>query len=170
MEGRQQQIILRMEALAAAVESLQQGFERDRADRLANSYANRTEQDLQLQAVQAQIAGLQLQVADNTRVTAVVPVAPKTVETKAVGTKQPPPTSGDWVVNVASSSKQDAIKALQDRLKQQEIHTELQRTDVQGKTRYRLRVTGFTTGAEARQYAARLAEQADLQGAWASRR
>jgi cell division septation protein DedD len=78
--------------------------------------------------------------------------------------------SGGWVVNVASSSQHAAIEALQRKLRQQDIQTELQRLDGSGASRYRLRVTGFTSHGEARRYASRLAQKAGIEGAWVSKR
>lgn len=160
----QAEIMARLDSLSTTVEALQTRLDQAQPTQVTDSVTRQAEQALQLKAVQAQLARLQQQMAPQPT----VPSKPLR-QTKSKTTDPVRPASGDWVVNVASSSRQKAIKALQDRLQQQDIHTELQRTDVQGKPRYRLRVTGFTTGAEARQYAARLAEQADLQGAWVSK-
>ena len=162
---QQAEIMARLDSLSTTVEALQTRLDQAQATQVNDSVTRQAEQTLQLKAVQAQLAALQQQMAPQ-------PAVPgKSPRQTRSGTSDPVrPAGGDWVVNVASSSRQDAIMALQDRLRQQEILTELQHTDVQGKSRYRLRVTGFTSGAEARQYAARLAEQADLQDAWASKR
>ena len=162
---QQAKIMAQLDSLSNTVEALQTRLDQAQATQVNDSVTRQAEQTLQLKALQAQLAALQQQMAAQP---AAPSKPPKQTKSKTIDPVRP--ADGDWVVNVASSSKQDAIKALQDRLQQQEIHTELQHTKVQGKSRYRLRVTGFTTGAEARQYAARLAEQADLQGAWVSKR
>ena len=152
----QQQIIARLDALAATVDTLQVRLDRQQAAQVTSSVTQQAEQALQLKAVTAQLVELQQQ-------TAAEPVAGESRRT-------PTPETGDWVVNVASSSREGPIKALQHKLRQQDIRTELQRMDVQGKPRYRLRVTGFSSGGEARRYANRLQQHADLKGAWASKR
>ncbi len=163
--ARQAQIIARLDALAATVTALQVRFDRQQAAQVTGSVTRQAAQALQLKALKAQLVELQQQ-------TAASPAAPAQPAGQSRGTlaDTQTPETGDWVVNVASSSREGPIKALQHKLRQQDIHTELQRTDVQGKPRYRLRVTGFSSGGEARRYAARLEQQADLQGAWISRR
>jgi hypothetical protein len=162
--ARQTQIIARLDALAATVDTLQFHIDHERAAQVTTRETQQAEQALQLEAVQAQLIELQQQtVADP-----VVPVQPAGPSRSEAGTQAQ--VTGDWVVNVASSSREVPIRALQDRLGQQDIRTELQRTDVQGKPRYRLRVTGFSSANEARRYAAGLVQQADLKGAWVSKR
>lgn len=163
--ARQAQIIARLDALAATVTALQVRFDRQQAEQVAGSVTQQAAQALQLEALKAQLVELQQQ-------TAASPATPAQPAGQSRGTlaDTPTPATGDWVVNVASSSREGPIKALQHKLRQQDIRTELQRTDVQGKPRYRLRVTGFSSGGEARRYAARLEQQADLQGAWVSKR
>ncbi|MDX1698224.1 MAG: SPOR domain-containing protein, partial [Thiohalobacterales bacterium] len=80
------------------------------------------------------------------------------------------PVEGDWVVNVASSSQEDPIRAMQADLLKRDIRTELLRLEAGGKPRYRLRVTGFASSGEAKRYAESLAEKANIKGAWAGRR
>ena len=158
------QIIARLDALAATVDTLQLHIERAPAAQETTRMTQQVEQALQLEAVQAQRVELQQQtVADP-----VVPAQPAGQPRSEAGPQAQ--VAGDWVVNVASSSMEVPIRALQDRLGKQDIRTELQRTDVQGKPRYRLRVTGFSSASEAKRYAAGLVQQADMKGAWVSKR
>jgi cell division septation protein DedD len=163
--ARQMQIMARLDALAATVDTLHVRLDHEQATQITNSVTQQAEHTLQLKAVQAQLVKLQRQTTADSSVS-----AQPAGQSRSEAAHTQPPVSGDWVVNVASSSREVPIKALQDRLRQQDIRTELQRTDVQGKPRYRLRVTGFASANEARRYAARLVQQADLKGAWVSRR
>ena len=143
--ARQVQIIARLDALADTVDTLQLHIDHEQAAQVTTRVTQQAEQALRLKAVQAQLVELQQQtVADSG-----VAVQPAGQSRRQAAATQAP-VSGDWVVNVASSSREVPSKALQDRLRQQEIRTELQRTDVQGKPRYRLRVTGFASSDEAR--------------------
>ena len=162
--GQQAEIMARLDQLTATVAALQASLDQEQARRVTEQETRQAEQALELKAVQALLVELQQQTSS--------PELPAQAQmqdehSQAQAASQ---ASESWVVNVATFANKDAIKALQQRLEQQDIHTELQRTEVQGKQHYRLRVTGFATGAEARQYAARLAEQANLAGAWISKR
>ncbi len=197
LERRQQQIIASLDSLSRAVATLDTRLESERVERVADSVTQQAEQFLQLEAVEMQLSGLQQQVDVSRTVKQPAPVgkSPEKVTVKPTGTTpsqekvadkpagiMPPtekvadkpagmtPPPADWVVNVASSSQQAAIKRLQGKLQGKDIHTELQQVKGATGPRYRLRVTGFTTGGEARRYAAELARNAGIEGAWASRR
>ncbi|MGB5260875.1 MAG: SPOR domain-containing protein, partial [Gammaproteobacteria bacterium] len=163
--ARQVQILVRLDALAATVDTLQGRLDRQQAARMTNSETRQADQALQMKAVQAQLAELQQAMAAASAMP-VPPVAPS----RDTVADRPTTDTGEWVVNVASSSREASIKALQQKLEQQDIRTELLHTDVKGEPRFRLRVTGFTSSGEARRYATRLEQQADLKGAWASKR
>lgn len=79
-------------------------------------------------------------------------------------------TGEEWVVNVASSSREAAMVELAAKLKAQGIPVERQTLTIEGDLMYRLRVPGFTTSGDARQYAAQLDKTHGLRGAWISRR
>jgi hypothetical protein len=163
IETRQQAVMDRLDTLAAAIETLQSRFERDREDRLVSDITRQTEQDLQLQDMQAQLAGLQKQLAVE-KVALPPPVA------APVGPVMPSPAEGDWVVNVASSTQQKSIRKLQETLARKDIVTDIQPVSTRGELRYRLRVTGFNSRDEARRQAKVLALEEGLGGAWASKR
>lgn len=197
LQQRQQQIIVRLDTLARAVATLETRLESERVERVADSVTLQAEQFLQLEAVEMQLSGLQQQVASKRLEKQPAPAVkpPKKAAVKQTGTVPsqeivagkpagitPPPDKAaekpagktspqaNWVVNVASSSQQAAIKRLQKKLQGKNIHTELQQVKGSNGARYRLRVTGFTTGGEARRYAGELARNAGIKGAWASRR
>jgi cell division septation protein DedD len=209
LAAQQQQITTRLEELAESIDTLQLRFEQAQAGQAVGSVVLQTGQ---LEAMAAQLASLQKQVAGTPgakprppvsnkkqpagrkqAVTEAGPLAPKPAP-GAVATQQPPASqpaaqkaspaesaaapepaavtagSAGWVVNVASSSQRTAIEALQRKLRQHDIQTELQHLDKAGASRYRLRVTGFTSSGEARRYADGLAQKAGIEGAWVSKR
>jgi cell division septation protein DedD len=197
LEVQQQQIIARLDTLSDAVAALETRLESERVERVADSVTLQAEQFLQLEAMEMQLSGLQQQFDRKRAVipTATASKAPNKTAVKQAGTGPsqekvagkpagitPPPakvaekpagntsTQAGWVVNVASSSQQAAIKRLQKKLQGKNIHTELQQVKGTNGPRYRLRVTGFATGGEARRYAGELARNAGIKGAWASRR
>jgi cell division septation protein DedD len=197
LERRQQQIIARLDSLSNAVATLESHLASERVERVADSVTQQAEQFLQLEAMEMQLSGLQQQVDMNRTVKQRAPVgkrpekvavkSPRTMPSQEKVADKPPaitplpekaaekqagmmPPQADWVVNVASSSQQAAIERLQRKLQGKDIHTELQQVKGSTGPRYRLRVTGFATGGEARRYAAELARNAGIEGAWASRR
>ena len=162
VQAEQQQIMTRLDELAGRVVMLEEQAGSEQADSAA---AHATLQVLQIQTMQAQLADLQ-QLLEHDR-TAQLPVTAPPVIDHA---EQAPANAGTWVVNVASSAQQATILQLQVKLLKQGISTELQQTDINGTLRYRLRVTGFDTGGEAKRYAEKLVREQGLKGAWASAR
>jgi hypothetical protein len=80
------------------------------------------------------------------------------------------PSKGEWVVNVASSEHIEPVEKLMNKLHKRGIPVETQEVDVGGKVHYRLRVPGFSTSKEARDYARNLEGSLDLKGPWVSKR
>ena len=78
--------------------------------------------------------------------------------------------AGDWVVNVVSAGQAEPVRQLLLKLQTSGIQAEIQEADVKGKTRYRLRVTGFTSRDEARKYAVNFDGTFGLKDPWVSRR
>ena len=76
----------------------------------------------------------------------------------------------EWVVNVASSSQEQAMLELAAKLKEQGIPVERQTLTIEGDLMYRLRVPGFDTSDEARRYARRLDKEFGIRGGWVSRK
>jgi hypothetical protein len=163
--ARQVQILIRLDALDATVDTLQGRLDSQQTARVTNNDVRHNAQAAQLKDLQAQLAGLRQSMADTPALPA--PLAGQSRDTTVKGQAT---ETGDWVLNVASSSREASIKALQQKLEQQDIRTELLRTDVKGAPRYRLRVTGFASSGEAKRYATRLEQRAEIKGAWASRR
>jgi len=151
---------------------LQQRFEQDQAARLADSNMQSAEQSVRLDALQAQVAGLQQQLDEyrNEQLRAPAEKSPVAASQKPVAAAKQQAQPGTWVVNVAASSREGPIKSLQRKLQKQDIETELQQLGSGEKIRYRLRVTGFTSGGEAKRYAKKLVEESGIEGAWASKK
>jgi hypothetical protein len=80
------------------------------------------------------------------------------------------PAKGGWVVNVANSEQIEAIATLMDKLHTLGIPAETQEVTINSKLRYRLRIPGFATSDEARDYAANLDGDLGLKGPWVSKR
>ena len=86
-----------------------------------------------------------------------------------------PATSGDagepgWVINVAYSEKQKTILGLMKKMGDAGIITEQQNVRVKGKAAYTLRITGFSSIGDARDFIKnRLDGKFGLRGPWVSR-
>lgn len=80
------------------------------------------------------------------------------------------PARGEWVVNVVSSEHLEPVEQLMNKLHQREIPAETQEVRIGGKVRYRLRIPGFSTSDEARDYAHNLDGDLGLKDPWVSRR
>ena len=78
-------------------------------------------------------------------------------------------SEGAWVLNVASSTNVDAIRALMDRLYEMGVKSEEQTVTVNGQTRYRLRIPGFETRQAAREFADRHAQKLRIKDPWISK-
>ena len=80
------------------------------------------------------------------------------------------PSKGGWVVNVASAEHLEAVEKLMNKLDKLGMQAEIQEVVIGGKTRYRLRIPGFSTSAEAREYAHALDGEFGLKDPWISSR
>ena len=80
------------------------------------------------------------------------------------------PASGGWVVNVANSEHIGTIEKLKKKMREHGIRAETQEVIIGGKPRYRLRIPGFSTSDEAREYARDLDGDLGLKGPWVSKR
>jgi len=85
-------------------------------------------------------------------------------------TTEQPVAGEEWVVNVASSSHDQAMMERAAVLKEQGIPVERQILTIEGDLMYRLRVPGFATSDEARRYAGRLDKEFGIRGGWVSRK
>ena len=89
-----------------------------------------------------------------------VPAAPVT----------PPPRQGDWVINLASYSNPSYAARKQSEFADAGVPVEQVEATVNGKTIYRLCVSGFTTSLAARREAGSIRAKLGLQDTWIARR
>jgi cell division septation protein DedD len=80
------------------------------------------------------------------------------------------PADEEWVVNIASSSREQAMVELAAKFRERGIPVERQTLTIEGDLMYRLRVAGFPSSEEARNYARRLDREFGLKGGWVSRK
>ena len=77
----------------------------------------------------------------------------------------------DWVLNVAYFERREPIIELMEKFWQSGIVTEQQKVTVKGKTGYRLRITGFSSSAEASEFAKHKIDAGlGIKDPWVSRR
>ena len=80
------------------------------------------------------------------------------------------PAKSGWVVNVVSSEHIEAVEKLMNKLHKRGIPAETHEVIVGGKVRYRLRIPGFSSSDEARDYANHLDGDLGLKDPWVSKR
>jgi hypothetical protein len=80
------------------------------------------------------------------------------------------PASGGWAVNVANAGHIETFDKLKKKLHEHGIQAETQEVIIGGMVRYRLRIPGFSTSDEARDYARNLDGGLGIKGPWVSKR
>lgn len=129
-----------------------------------------------IDALQKQVAALPVaaalpEVSADSPVVAVTEVsAGSSVTSSAPKPVMQPGGDGDWTVNLASFSREEQAGKLLGTLKRAGIQAEQQTTSLNGNTRYRLRVTGFSSRDEAKRYADKLDKGLGLGDPWVSHR
>ena len=94
------------------------------------------------------------------------PQGPVTPDQPAASTGK----AGPWVINLASSQSKADADRLAERARSRDIQTEQQQVTVNGKHYWRVQITGFTTAAEAREYAGTIKAKLGLKDVWISTR
>lgn len=169
IHARQSIILQQLEQLTLAIADIKTGNDQHWNDSLVE--LKRIEDDFQhkVDTVAAAVAGLQT--GSSAQVGSAVPDVKGSSD---AGAKQMNangvPASGKWVVNVANSGQLESIEKLMDKLHKRGIPAETQEVHSGGKTRYRLRIPGFSSSAEARDYARDLDDDLGLKDPWVSRR
>jgi hypothetical protein len=74
--------------------------------------------------------------------------------------------SGDWSINIASYLKLPTAEKMKNRFLNKGVATDLVTATVNGKTYYRLRVTGFESKAAARTQSTTIKEKLGLKETW----
>jgi len=101
--------------------------------------------------------------------TAEAEAAPPAPETEAEPASEPeskPKKASGWVVNLLSFPSQDKAETAQRRLQGISVPAEIAPADVQGKTWYRVQVSGFADQGEALAFAKSVRKKPGLSSAW----
>ena len=181
LRARQLEIMSRLDRLTDTVTALGEAVNRDRTDFDTGLAGLRQEQGAAISALEAGMKTLQQRfasAADKPATTAdsgrARPAAGKQtvpVSAPAARDQASPVVAGEeWVVNIASSSHEEAMQEMAAKLQAQGIPVERHALTIEGDLMYRLRVPGFATGAEARSYARKLDKEFGLKGGWISRK
>ncbi len=182
LKARQFDIMTRLDRLTDTVTALGETASKNWIDNSTAIASLRQEQRASLDALEAKVKSRQQQFAGESGKTTGT-VAPPAVQaasqakvTPAARVPAVQDTPGlavageEWVVNVASSSREQPMLDLAEKLKEQGIPAERQTLTIEGELMYRLRVPGFATSGEARRYASKLEEKFGLRGPWVSRK
>ena len=95
---------------------------------------------------------------------AVTPTPPAAPVTTPVATS--PATQGPWAIQVASLAEHSQAEALKNRLENAGVAAEIVAAQVNGATRYRVRINGFGSRAEAETFAAERREVLRTDAPW----
>jgi cell division septation protein DedD len=188
LQVQQLDIMFRLDQLTDSVAALSETINKNWADNDTVITGLRQEQRAAIDAIEARVTALQTRLAGVTGKPAgkdASPAARSAPKTTAASAKAPavPAKAPDakvkaeqavageeWVVNIASSSHEQAMLDMAAKLREQGIPVERQALTIEGDLMYRLRVPGFATSAEARSYAGKLDKEFGLRGGWVSRK
>jgi cell division septation protein DedD len=182
MRVRQRNIEDRLDQLTETVTALNESVNRSQAVNDTVISGLRREQQAGIEALESRVTKLQQRLAAmaDKPVAAASPSAVRLAAQagKPAAPAQPATRDGaeqaaageEWVVNVAASSREQAMMDMASRLREQGIPVERQTLTIEGDLMYRLRVPGFVTSDAARSYAAQLDRDHGLRGAWISRK
>lgn len=182
LTARQLDIVARLDQLTDAVTALGETANKNWMDNSKAIADLRQAQHTRLEALEAKVKVLQPRLASEPgKPTAAVssPAVKPVLQAKAGNAARAPATRDtpgqavtgeEWVVNVASSSHEEPILDVAEKLKEKGISTERQTLTIEGELMYRLRVPGFATSGEARRYARKLEADFGFRGPWISRK
>jgi hypothetical protein len=166
---RQLQILSRQEELAAGMANIQDNNSKRWATYEAILNEIREEQRNEIKAISVMLATLQKQLHELEASGTVAGKPKKKSSDEQSGGSAQPRGEGEWVVYLASSGNKEAIGKLVAKLQKSGIAAEQQEIDTDGVKRYRLRVVGFTSSAEAQEYAGKLKQDRNFAGAYVSK-
>lgn len=95
---------------------------------------------------------------------------PATPPAEAAAAIVPAPKTGDWVVNLASYTRERTASRMLAKFRDQGVDAELVEVMINDKPMYRIRVAGFANSREARAQIAALEKQLGLEGVWIARK
>lgn len=166
---RQTLIMKHLEELTAAIAEIKAGNDRYRVASQGELKAMQQDFQGKIDNIAAAVAGLQGGPGYQEGSTKRLPEATGD-DTVTPSESAAVPASGGWVVNVANSEHIETIEKLKKKLHKHGIRAETQEVTIGGQARYRLRVPGFSTRDEARDYAHNLDGDLGLKGPWVSKR
>ena len=103
-------------------------------------------------------------------VAAAEPVTSTTAPAEAVQQITPAVKTGDWVVNLASYTRESTASRMLTRFRDKGVDAELVTVMINDKPMHRLRVSGFASSRAAKARIKSLEQQLDLEGVWISRK
>jgi hypothetical protein len=170
-EIREQQSLIQkqLEELSLAIEDIRESNNQHRVD--ARREQERLKEDFQrqIEKVSATVAGLQGRLASRNQDSIQLSKGARDVIATKTDSDEVS-SEGGWVVNVANSLYIESLEKLMNKLQKRGIQTEIHEAIVGGKTRYRLRIPGFSTSDEAKKYARNLDSDLGLKDPWVNRR
>jgi len=166
---RQSLIMMRLDKLSVAIADIRAVSDRRLADNQLEQGRMQAAFQSEIDKVSTAVAALQNASADREEQRLEAGNASHVVEVSELAPEELTDTGG-WVVNVVSSGYVEPVNRLMSKLHKHDIPAEKQEVVIDGKVRYRLRVTGFSTSDEARAYAQNLDRGLGLKDPWVSRR
>jgi len=166
---RQALIMKRLEELTAAMADIKAGNEQYRLSSQDELKGMQEDFQNKIDSIAAAVAGLQASPASREGSSQQPPKGSRDASVAPSGSGTVP-ASGGWVVNVANSAHLETIEKLKKKLHKHGIRSESQAVTIDGKARYRLRIPGFSSSDEARDYAHNLDGDLGLKGPWISKR
>lgn len=166
---RQALIMQQLQELTAAIADIKASNNQHRTENQVELKRMQEEFHRELDKVAVVVAGMQQQPATQAESPARLAEDPVEVDI-ALPQSGKAPVTGDWVVNVVSSEHREPVEKLMNKLHTRKIPAEIQEVMIGGKLRYRLRIPGFTSSEEAREYARLLDGDLGLQDPWIGKR
>jgi hypothetical protein len=167
--NRQSLITKHMEELTAAIAAIKAGNDQYRLDNQGELKRMQEEFRHELDKIAAAVTGLQGGPGDQKETSIRFAKDSSDINVTQVDSNGAP-ARGGWVVNVVSSKHIEPVEKLMNKLHKRGIPAEIHEVIIDGKVRYRLRIPGFSTSDEARDYAHNLDGDLGLKGPWVSRR
>lgn len=169
IHARQSLIMKQLDELTASIVDIKANNDQRRVDNQGELKTLREDLQHEIDKVAAAVAGLQR--GSNAGEESSTRKAADSSDLNVAALKSGGvPVTGGWVVNVFSSEHIEPVEKLMNSLHKREIPAEIQQVTIGGKVRYRLRIPGFSSSDEGREYARNLDSDLGLKDPWVSRR
>lgn len=167
--NRQSLIVKQIEELTAAIAAIKAGNEQYRLDKQGELKAMQADFQRSIENISAVVVALQEGSSVQEESSVRLSNGSSDVNVAQLESSDLPAKS-EWVVNVVSSEHIEAVEKLMNKLHKRGIPAETQEVVIGGKMRYRLRIPGFSSSDEARDYASHLDGDLGLKDPWVSKR